>query len=95
MVGPFTGNLSYSNAQYKPDAASGFATTQKFNVGRAYLGYQVTPAALLGIGYAYTKGTGDASATYNQVSLGGDYSLSKRTDFYAGWRMATRKRRPA
>jgi predicted porin len=95
VVGPFTGNLSYSNAQYKPDAASGFASTQKFNVGRAYLGYQVTPAALLGIGYAYTKGTGDASATYNQVSLGADYSLSKRTDFYAvgAWQHASGEQR--
>jgi predicted porin len=91
VTGPWTGNLSYSNAQYKPDASSGFETTQKFNVGRAYLGYQLTPAALLGIGYAYTKGTGDASATYNQVSLGGDYSLSKRTDLYVvgAWQHAS------
>jgi len=95
VVGPFTGNLSYSNAQYKPDAASGFDTTQKFNVGRAYVGYQITPAALLGIGYAYTKGTGDASATYNQVSLGGDYSLSKRTDLYVvgAWQHASGEQR--
>jgi predicted porin len=91
VTGPFTGNLSYSNAMYKPDAASTFESTQKYNVGRAYLGYQLTPAALLGIGYAYTKGTGDASATYNQVSLGADYSLSKRTDLYAvgAWQHAT------
>ncbi|SDR36968.1 Outer membrane protein (porin) [Paraburkholderia fungorum] len=95
VVGPITGNLSYSNAQYKPDAASTFGSTQKFNVGRAYLGYQVTPAALLGLGYAYTKGTGDASATYNQVSLGADYSLSKRTDFYAvgAWQHASGEQR--
>jgi len=95
VTGPWTGNLSYSNAQYKPDAASTFGTTQKFNVGRAYLGYQITPAALLGIGYAYTKGTGDASATYNQVSLGGDYSLSKRTDFYVvgAWQHASGEQR--
>ncbi|HEY4294855.1 MAG TPA: porin [Paraburkholderia sp.] len=91
VTGPFTANLSYSNAQYKPDASSGFATTQKFNVGRAYLGYQVTPAALLGLGYAYTHGSGDATATYNQVSLGADYSLSKRTDLYAvgAWQHAS------
>ncbi|MEW9583542.1 porin [Paraburkholderia sp. DGU8] len=91
VTGPFTGSLSYSNALYKPDASSGFGSTQKFNIGRAYLGYQVTPAALLGVGYAYTRGTGDASATYNQVSLGADYSLSKRTDFYAvgAWQHAS------
>ncbi|WP_233834404.1 porin [Paraburkholderia sp. ZP32-5] len=91
VTGPWTANLSYSNAQYKPDANSGFLTTQKFNVGRAYVGYQLTPAALLGIGYAYTRGTGDATATYNQVSLGADYSLSKRTDLYAvgAWQHAS------
>ncbi|MBB5398390.1 putative porin [Paraburkholderia youngii] len=95
VTGPWTGNLSYSNAQYKPDASSGFATTQKYEVGRAYLGYQLTPAALVGIGYAYTKGHGDASATYNQVSLGGDYNLSKRTDFYlvGAWQHASGEQR--
>ncbi|MGF6916974.1 porin [Paraburkholderia sp. 40] len=95
VTGPWTANLSYSNAQYKPDASSGFATTQKYEVGRAYLGYQLTPAALVGVGYAYTKGHGDASATYNQVSLGGDYSLSKRTDLYAvgAWQHASGEQR--
>ncbi|NKJ49154.1 porin [Burkholderia sp. SG-MS1] len=95
VTGPFTANLSYSNAQYKPDSQSGFLTTQKFNVGRVYLGYQVTPAALLGLGYAYTKGSGDASATYHQVSLGGDYSLSKRTDLYlvGAWQHASGEQR--
>jgi predicted porin len=82
VTGPWTGNLSYSNAQYYHDGSSTFGQTQKYEVGRAYLGYQITPAALVGIGYAYTKGHGDSSATYNQVSLGGDYSLSKRTDLY-------------
>jgi predicted porin len=91
VTGPWTANLSYSNAQYKPDANSGFQTTQKFNVGRVYVGYQLTPAALLGVGYAYTRGTGDATATYNQVSLGGTYSLSKRTDLYTvgAWQHAS------
>ena len=95
VTGPWTGNLSYSNAQYYQDGSSTFASTQKYNVGRAYLGYQITPAALLGIGYAYTKGTGDASATYNQVSLGGDYSLSKRTDLYVvgAWQHASGEQR--
>ncbi|MEX3857603.1 MULTISPECIES: porin [Paraburkholderia] len=95
VTGPWTGNLSYSNAQYRPDANSGFATTQKYNVGRAYVGYQLTPAALLGIGYAYTHGSGDATATYNQVSLGGDYNLSKRTDFYlvGAWQHASGNQR--
>ncbi|CAH2895805.1 MAG: Outer membrane porin [uncultured Paraburkholderia sp.] len=82
VAGPFTANLRYSNAQYKPDAFSGFGSTEKYNVGGAYLGYQATPAMLVGVGYIYTKASGDASATYHQVSLGGDYNLSKRTDIY-------------
>ncbi|MCP2088545.1 UNVERIFIED_ORG: putative porin [Paraburkholderia sediminicola] len=82
VAGPFTANLRYSNAQYKPDAISGFGSTEKYNVGGAYLGYQATPAMLVGLGYVYTKASGDTSATYHQVSLGGDYNLSKRTDIY-------------
>ena len=82
VTGPFTANLRYSNAQYKPDAQSGFTSTEKYNVGGAFLGYQATPALLVGVGYIYTKSSGDASATYHQVSLGGDFNLSKRTDIY-------------
>jgi predicted porin len=82
VAGPFTANLRYSNAQYKPDANSGFGSTEKYNIGGAYLGYQATPAMLVGVGYIYTKASGDSSATYHQVSLGGDYNLSKRTDIY-------------
>ncbi|HZZ11951.1 MAG TPA: porin [Paraburkholderia sp.] len=91
VAGPFTANLRYSNALYKPDANSGFGSTQKYNVGGAYLGYQATPAMLVGVGYIYTKATGDAGATYNQVSLGGDYNLSKRTDVYlvGAWQHAS------
>jgi predicted porin len=38
----------------------------------------------LGVGYNYTKGSGNnVDASYNQVSLGADYSLSKRTVLYA------------
>jgi predicted porin len=36
---------------------------------------------MLSAGYAYTRGTGDACATYNQFSLGACYAVSKRTDF--------------
>jgi predicted porin len=82
VTGPFTASLRYSNAQYKPDAQSGFGSTEKYNVGGAYFGYQATPAMLVGVGYTYTKASGDTSATYHQVSLGGDYNLSKRTDIY-------------
>jgi len=82
VTGPFTFNVRYSFAQYKPDAFSGFASQQKYQVAGAYAGWQLTPAMLLGLGYTYTHGSGDASASYNQVSLGGDYNLSKRTDLY-------------
>jgi predicted porin len=82
VTGPFTFNIRYSFAQYKPDAFSAFTEQEKFHVAGAYAGYQVTPAMLVGLGYIYTHGAGDTSASYHQVSLGGDYSLSKRTDLY-------------
>jgi predicted porin len=82
VTGPFTFNVRYSFAQYKPDAFSGFTEQEKYHVAGAYAGYQLTPAMLLGLGYTYTHGAGDTSANYHQVSLGGDYFLSKRTDLY-------------
>ncbi|MEM5342223.1 porin [Paraburkholderia azotifigens] len=82
VTGPFTFNIRYSFAQYKPDAFSAFTEQEKYHVAGAYAGYQVTPAMLLGLGYTYTHGAGDTSANYHQVSLGGDYNLSKRTDVY-------------
>jgi predicted porin len=83
VIGPFTAGIRYSNALYKPDAFSSFGSTQRFNVGAGFVNYQLTPAALLGLGYTYTHGSGNGpSASYNQVSLGGDYNLSKRTDVY-------------
>jgi predicted porin len=82
-IGPVTLGASYSNAQYRNDGHSLFTSTEHFNVGNTFVNYQLTPALLLGLGYTYMKASGDTSATYNQVSLGADYNLSKRTDFYA------------
>ena len=85
VIGPITTGLRYSNAQYKPDAysAAGFTATERYNVGAGFVNYQLTPAALLGLGYTFTHGSGNGeSASYNQISLGGDYNLSKRTDVY-------------
>lgn len=82
VAGPFTFGLSYSNSQYKADAQSAFVSTEKYNTGQGFLNYQATPAMLVGVGYSYTKSSGDTGASYNQVSVGADYNLSKRTDVY-------------
>jgi predicted porin len=82
VLGPWTFGGRYSNAQYKADAQSLFPSNQRYNVAGGFVNYQLTPAALLGIGYTWTHSAGDTSATYNQISLGGDYNLSKRTDVY-------------
>ncbi|WP_321910565.1 MULTISPECIES: porin [unclassified Paraburkholderia] len=83
VAGPFTMSGRYSNVQMRQDAASAFASNQRYNVAAGFLGYQLNPALLLGLGYTWTHGAGDTSNTYNQVSLGADYNISKRTDFYA------------
>ena len=83
VAGPFTMSGRYSNVQMKPDGFSSFDSTQRYNVAAGFFGYQLNPALLLGLGYTYTHGAGDTSNTYNQVSLGADYNLSKRTDLYA------------
>jgi len=82
-IGPVTVGASYSNAQYAPDGNSAYTSTQKYNIGNAFVNFQATPALLLGAGYTYEKASGDTSAKYHQASLGADYSVSKRTDFYA------------
>jgi predicted porin len=91
VAGPFTLGAGYSNSQYKSDGQSAFASTEKFNTGQGFFNYQATPAILLGVGYSYTKSTGDAGATYHQVSVGADYNLSKRTDVYlvGAWQHAS------
>ena len=81
-LGQFTLGAAYSNSQYRRDSASVFASNEKYNRGQGFVNYQATKALLVGLGYSYTKSSGDTSATYHQVSLGADYSLSKRTDVY-------------
>jgi predicted porin len=82
-IGPVTLGGSYSNAKYRPDGFSAFTSTQTYNIGSVFANYQLTPALLIGTGYTYEKASGDAAAKYHQVGIGADYSLSKRTDFYA------------
>lgn len=84
VIGLLTANVCYSNAQYKPYVDFGaFKHTENFNIGGMSLGYQVTPAELLAIGYTYTRSSGDSSATYNSIAAGSEYSLSKHTILYA------------
>ncbi|RQS69215.1 porin [Burkholderia sp. Bp8963] len=83
VLGPATFGLAYSNTQYGADTLSAFSQTAKFNNGSAFLNWQFSPALRAGVGYNYTSLTGPASAHYNQVNVGGDYALSKRTDVYA------------
>lgn len=89
-MSPLTFGLGYSNARYAPDGSSVFGSTEKYNTGQGFVNFQAGPALLLGLGYSYTHGNGDTTATYHQVSVGADYSLSKRTDFYltAAWQHA-------
>jgi predicted porin len=91
VLSSFTFGLGYSNARYAPDGSSVFLNTQKYNTGQGFVNFQVAPALLLGVGYSYTHANGDTTATYHQVSLGADYSLSKRTDVYlvGAWQHAS------
>lgn len=82
VVGPVTAGLRYSNVQFKPDASSLFSSTQRYDIGAGVLDYRITPAALVGVGYIYMHGKSNISQTYHQISVGGDYSLSKRTELY-------------
>ncbi len=66
----------------RPTATRRSSSTEKYNTGQGWFNYQATPALLMGVGYSYTKSSGDTGATYHQVSVGADYSLSKRTDVY-------------
>lgn len=80
--GPFSVGAGYSNAQYRHDGESTFDTTEKFNTGRVFAFYRVSPALRFGAGYVLTAASGDTSARYNQGSVGAFYNLSKRTDVY-------------
>jgi predicted porin len=82
-IGAVTFGGSYSNAKYRPDGFSAFSSTETYNIGSAFVNYQLTPAFLIGTGYTYEKASGDTGAHYNQIGIGADYTLSKRTDFYA------------
>jgi predicted porin len=90
-LGAFTFGAGYSNTKFKSDAFSAFGSTETYNTGQGFVNYQAAPTLLVGLGYSYTKASGDTSATYHQVSAGADYSLSKRTDVYlvGAWQHAS------
>ncbi|MGQ7933238.1 porin [Paraburkholderia sp. D1E] len=83
VIGAATIGAAYSNTQYANDAFSAFRDTARFNNGSLFFNYQITSALRAGVGYNYTSLTGPSSAHYNQVNLGADYALSKRTELYA------------
>lgn len=80
--------LSYSNVQYRPDAArSLFKETAVFNTVGLISTYALTPSLTLAGGYSYTaeearNGVRDP-AHYHQFSTGQLYTLSKYVAFYA------------
>ncbi|CAG9246039.1 Outer membrane protein (Porin) [Paraburkholderia unamae] len=88
-LGSATLGATYSNTQFRnlgqtPVIAAGQVTagTAKFHNVELNLKYQITPVWLVGAAYDYTRGYGVNDARYNQVVVGTDYFLSKRTDLY-------------
>jgi predicted porin len=83
VIGPFTANVRYSNAEWKPYATfAAFTRTENFNTGATSLEYQVTPALAVNLGYTFMKASGASSAIYHTVAAGTEYLLSKRTTVY-------------
>jgi predicted porin len=87
-IGALTFGASYSNAQYKSDGYSLFAT-EKYNTGNAFATYQLTPALLLGLGYTYTAGSGD---TKTRAARSATSTARSRPPSHRSARMATTAR---
>lgn len=91
-LGNATLGLVYSHTSFNDMGATpvvGATTTLRgkaiFNIVEVSGRYLVTPALQLAAAYSYTAGTsvaGRSGAKYNQVDLGVNYALSKRTDVY-------------
>jgi predicted porin len=82
QYGALTSGLAYSHTEYASDSASLFTGSARFNSGSAFVNWQFTPAARMGVGYHYTWLAGPDSAHYHQANAAFNYSLSKRTDVY-------------
>lgn len=82
----------YSNTSFRnlgsvavANVRSQYSGNATFNIGELNLKYYLTPSFQLGVSYSLTDGSdlnGHTGARYQQVDLGADYFLSKRTDFY-------------
>lgn len=88
-IGRATLGAIYSNTQFRhlsgaisPLNPAGVEGTATFNSIEADFQYQFTPALSLGVAYNYTAGNNANDAKYHQGSIGADYAVSKRTDFY-------------
>lgn len=84
--GPLGVGGSFSNVQYRANAASLFRDTAIFNTGALLATWQTTTPWLLGAGITYTSankanGISDA-ANYRQFSLQQTYWFSKRSSIY-------------
>jgi predicted porin len=80
-------SASYSNVQYIPGVGSSFTDTAIFNTAGAVLHWRPTTPVDLAAGYSFTRATKanaiTSAAQYQQFTLSGLYSLSKRTSLYA------------
>jgi predicted porin len=73
----------YTNTRFEdvvPTSSTPFAGTASFNTFEVNGSYYITPAWLAGVGCTYTKAE---TAKYEQVNVGAEYLLSKRTLLYA------------
>lgn len=93
--GIFTAGLVYSNSQFSglgSVAVAGlnaselsYRGTATLNTGEVNMKIQATPTLLFGAAFHYTHDSGvgsDPGARYQQVNLGVNYTLSKRTMVY-------------
>jgi predicted porin len=88
VAGPATLGLVYTNTRFAGLGSSSgpnplsYSGSSTFNTVEANLQYQVSAPVTLGLSYSFTKddGPNDQSARYQQVTVGAQYFLSKRTD---------------
>jgi predicted porin len=83
-IGKATLGVDYTNTRFGD--ANGTRSSVTFDNYEAWAKYSVTPAIMLGAAYVYTHGKvnyNGETPNYQQVSLMGSYSLSKRTTLYA------------